>query len=76
MTKTARLYGGSLYDLAAEEQLTGIIMEQMMEIRQLFRDNPDYLKLLGEPSIPQAERIDLIEKAFGAQAERYLVNFI
>ena len=76
MTKTARLYGGSLYDLAAEEQLTGIIMEQMMEIRQLFRDNPDYVKLLGEPSIPQAERIDLIEKAFGAQAERYLVNFI
>lgn len=76
MTKTARLYGGSLYDLAAEEQLTGAIMEQMMEIRQLFRDNPDYVKLLGEPSIPQAERIDLIEKAFGAQAERYLVNFI
>ena len=76
MTKTARLYGGSLYDLAAEEQLTGIIMEQMMEIRQLFRDNPDYVKLLGEPSIPKGERIDLIEKAFGAQAERYLVNFI
>ena len=76
MTKTARLYGGSLYDLAAEEQLTGIIMEQMMEIRQLFRDNPDYVKLLGEPSIPKGERIDLIEKAFGAQAARYLVNFI
>lgn len=76
MTKTARLYGGSLYDLAAEEQLSGIIMEQMMEIRQLFRENPDYVKLLCEPSIPQAERIDLIEKAFGAQAERYLVNFI
>lgn len=76
MTKTARLYGGSLYDLAAEEQLSGIIMEQMMEIRQLFRENPDYVKLLGEPSIPQGERIELIEKAFGAQAERYLVNFI
>ena len=76
MTKTARLYGGSLYDLAAEEQLTGIIMEQMMEIRQLFRDNPDYVKLLGEPSIRKGERIDLIEQAFGAQAERYLVNFI
>ena len=29
MTQTARLYGGSLYDLAAEEQLTDTIMEQM-----------------------------------------------
>lgn len=32
--------------------------------------------LLSEPSIPGNERIDLIETAFGKQAERYLVNFI
>lgn len=30
MTKTARVYGGSLYDLAAEENLDGQIMEQMI----------------------------------------------
>ncbi|MBS6397946.1 MAG: ATP synthase F1 subunit delta [Clostridiales bacterium] len=76
MTQTARLYGGSLYDLAAEEQLTGIIREQMEMILKLFRENPDYMKLLMEPSIPQEERNGLIEKAFGAQAERYLVNFL
>lgn len=76
MTQTARVYGGSLYDLAAEEQLTETIMEQMSEIRQLFRENPDYTKLLLEPSIPLKERTDLIEAAFGEQAERYLVSFI
>ena len=31
MTKTARVYGGSLYDLAAEEKLDGQIMEQMKQ---------------------------------------------
>lgn len=76
MTQTARLYGGSLYDLAAEEQLTGTVMEQMTEVRQLFRENPDYLRLLSEPSIPKEERTKLIDEAFGTQAERYLVNFI
>ncbi|MBS6194002.1 MAG: ATP synthase F1 subunit delta [Clostridiales bacterium] len=76
MTQTARLYGGSLYDLAAEEQLTGIIQEQMGVILEVFRENPDYVKLLMEPSIPQDERTGLIEKAFGAGAERYLVNFL
>lgn len=76
MTQTARLYGGSLYDLAAEEQLTGIILEQMDAVRELFRENPDYVRLLMEPSIPQDERNGLIEKALGAQAERYLVNFL
>lgn len=76
MTQTARLYGGSLYELAAEEQLTDIILEQMQEIRKIFRENPEYLKLLKEPSIPKDKRTGLIEEAFGNQAERYLVNFI
>ena len=52
MTKTARVYGGSLYDLAAEEKLDGQIMEQMIAIRRMFMDNPGYLKLLVEPAIP------------------------
>lgn len=76
MTQTARLYGGSMYELAAEEKLTGIILEQMQMIRELFRENPEYVKLLMEPSIPKEDRTGLIEEAFGAQAERYLVNFL
>ena len=76
MTATARLYGGSLYDLAAEEGLTDVLMQQTEEVRKLFQENPDYVKLLMEPSIPKKERTDLIETAFGAQAERYLVNFL
>lgn len=76
MTKTARVYGGSLYDLAAEEKLDGQIMEQMIAIRQIFRENLGYLKLLGEPAIPEDERLKMIEEAFGGQAERYLVNFL
>ena len=76
MTQAARVYGGSLYDLATEEKLDGQIMEQMNEIRQIFRENPGYLKLLGEPAIPQEERIKLLDEAFGGQVEPYLLNFL
>ena len=76
MTQTARLYGGSLYDLAAEENLTERILEEMGVVRSLFRENPDYVKLLSEPSIPASDRTKLIDDAFGQQAERYLVNFL
>ena len=48
MTGIARVYGGSLYDLAAEEQLTGSILEQMTQVRELFRENPEYLNNLYE----------------------------
>lgn len=76
MTQTARLYGGSLYELAAEEQLADVILTQMQQIKDLFRENPEYLCLLKEPSVSIKDRKDLIEEAFGTQAERYLVNFI
>ena len=76
MTQTGRLYGGSLYDLAAEEQLTDIYLEEMQAIRRLFQDNPEYVSLLSEPSLAKEERLGLIETAFGKQAQRYLVNFL
>lgn len=76
MTKAARIYGGSLYDLAAEEKLDGQIMEQMNVIRQIFCDNPRYIRLLGEPSILQDDRMKLIDEAFGGKIEPYLLDFI
>ncbi len=76
MTERARVYGGSLYDLAAEEKLTDSILEQMLSVKQIFRENPEYLRLLNEPSIKKAERLDLIEKAFGGSCERYFVSFL
>ena len=76
MTQAAKVYGGSLYDLAAEEKLDGQIMEQMNEIRQIFRENPKYLRLLGEPAIPQEERLKLLDDAFKDQIEPYLLNFL
>ena len=65
-----------MYELALSEGLSGEILEEMKVIRRLFQENPDYVHLLSEPSIQGNEQIDLIETAFGKQAERYLVNFI
>ena len=76
MTDTARVYGGSLYDLASEEDLADAILKQMEMVRGVFRENPDYVRLLLEPAIPLSERLGLIETAFGTEVERSLVSFI
>lgn len=47
MTKTARVYGGSLYDLAAEEKLDGQIMEQMIAVRQIFQGESGISEIAG-----------------------------
>ena len=76
MTERAGIYGGSLYDLAAEENLTETIKDQLLELKAIFRENPQYLRLLGEPAIKRQERLDLIDKALGESCEKYLINFI
>ena len=40
MTETARMYGGSLYDLAAEEGLETRILGELDEAVALFKANP------------------------------------
>ena len=60
MTNTGSLYGKSLYDLAASEDLSEMIMEEMEAVQGLFTENPDYIRLLLEPSIPKKERLGLL----------------
>ena len=76
MTERAGVYGGSLYDLAAEENLTKTIMEQLLAVKAIFRENPDYIRLLSEPAIKKAERLKMIDDAFASSCEKYLINFI
>ena len=81
MTKTGKLYGDSLYELALERDVTqsGYTRELLSElgaVKALFVQNPDYIRLLQEPSIPRKTRLGLIDQAFGTQADEYLVNFL
>ncbi len=76
MTKTAKLYGGSLYDLAAGERLTERILEEMKAVQQILKENVGYIRLLSEPSVPKADRISLLDQAFGGRIHDYLLNFL
>jgi F-type H+-transporting ATPase subunit delta len=76
MTKTAELYGGSLYDLAVEENAAAAMMDELNGIQEIFKVNPEYMRLLSEPSIPKAERLSLIDQAFDGQVHPYVNNFM
>ena len=76
MTKAGDLYGQSLYDLASSENLADDILCQMQTVRQLFTENPDYVRLLTEPSIPKKQRLALLDEAFGSDMQPYLLNFL
>ena len=60
MNQSSALYGKSFYDLAKEEKITKEVLEEMELVKALFRENPDYIRLLLEPSIPKKERLSLL----------------
>ena len=65
MTELAKLYGESLYDLAAEETLEVRILEELDGAAACIKAEPDYLRLLSTPSVPKEERCGLLDEAFG-----------
>ena len=75
MTETAKMYGGSLYDLAAEEGLEPRILRELDEVQQLLKQDPDYLRLLSTPSIPKKERCGLLDDALRGQVHLYVLSF-
>ena len=70
------MYGGSLYDLAAEEGLETRILGELDEAVALFKASPEYLHLLSTPSIPKKERCGLLDEALRDRVHLYVLNFL
>lgn len=76
MTEAGKMYGGALYELAAEEGLDEAVLSQLEGVRFLFAEYPAYVKLLAMPSVPKTDRCAALDKAFRGQVEPYLLNFL
>ncbi len=76
MTSTAEIYGDSLYALAEEENIADALLSEINDVDAIIKANPDYLRILREPSIAKTDRLKLIDEAFSGKIHTYLLNFI
>ena len=53
MTETAKMYGGSLYDLAAEEGLETRILGELDEVQKLLKQNRTTCGCSAPPASPK-----------------------
>ncbi len=75
MTAAEKEYGGALYDLAVEEHCEDAVHEGLALAVDAFGQAPEYLKLVQNPAVPQAERLGLLDEAFAA-AHEYVRNLL
>ena len=76
MTELEKTYGDALYQLALEESLEQELLEQMNGVCALLRESPEYLRLIGSRALAKAERLALLDEAFGGKVHPYLLNFM
>lgn len=76
MTEFGREYGGGLYALCAEEKIEQGVLEQMQCLKDEFRQNPDFVRLLSNMSLTKQERVSIVDGALRGQIHDYLLNFL
>lgn len=76
MAQMSKEYGEAIYMLAAECQAAEEYGAALDTVLSVFNDNPEYMDFLASPSIPKAERIEALEKAFGNGLPEHIVSFV
>ncbi len=76
MTAVGSVYAQALYDLAKDEGLDELILGEMEMLASVFSAEPDFLKLLGTPNLPKAERAQIIDSSFNGRVHLYVINFL
>ena len=76
MTELAREYGDGLYALCEEENISKDVLEQLLMLQRLFREQPDFTRLLGNMSLSKDERVNILDSVLRGQIHLYLLNFL
>lgn len=76
MTQVGSVYGEALYDLARSENLDEAILNELDVLVQSFDAEPDFIKLLGTPSLSKEERCRILDDSFRGKVQPYVLNFL
>ena len=68
-------YGRALFELAEELSLADAILDELVIVEAIIRDNPQYKTLLDTPAIASGEKPAMIDDAF-ACCHAYVRDFV
>lgn len=59
-----KVYGDAFFSLCCEENESGLkdILEEITELSKVFSENPEFIKLMGTPTISLEEKLALVDE--------------
>ena len=76
MTEFGREYGEGLYALCAEEQIERDALRQVQALKTSFRENEDFLRLLGNMTLSKEQRVAILDDTLRGSVHEYVLNFL
>lgn len=72
----SKTYGEALFELALEENVLDITLEEVHAVMNAFHENVELMSLLNHPKISKEEKKALIEKIFKGKLSDRVVGFL
>ena len=69
-------YGEALFELAVEEGREEELMNEVILLRELLSENPDFEKLMNHPKVLKEDKLEVLEAVFKGRVSEELVGFL
>ena len=76
MTEFGREYGEGLYALCAEEHIERDALREVQVLKESFRENGDFIRLLGNLTLPKEQRVAIVDDTLKGSVHEYVLNFL
>lgn len=71
----SKTYGDALLEIAVEENKIDVLTEEITAIMDILHENPEFGKLMNNPRIAVAEKLDVMKTVFEGRISKELVGF-
>lgn len=75
----SKTYGEALFEIAMdvkEGDKAGELMDEIIQVKEIVRQNPEFDKLLKHPGIPKQEKIQVVKNVFKEHISEELLGFL
>ncbi len=71
----SKTYGEALFEIAMEAEPQEL-MNEINQIQDIWKQNPDFDRLMKHPGIPKKEKLQVIKEVFGGRISKELLGFL
>lgn len=69
-------YGEALFELAVEEGKEEEFLNEILQLKELLLENPDFGRLMNHPKILKEEKLKVVEQVFKGRISGELLGFL